>query len=70
MIKLLRSEKEVSDVGDSTNKTPEEVGDEHSERNQMPHGQNKDEVPTNQSGQKLKVNVIESSDSQAFKKVF
>ena len=37
----------------------------------MPHGQNKDEVPTYQSGQKLKaVNVIESSDSQAFEKVF
>ena len=71
MTKLLRSGKEVSDVGDSTNKTPEEVGDEHSEGNQVPHGQNKDEAPTDQSGQKLKaVNVIESSDSQAFEKVF
>ena len=50
MTKLLRSGKEVSDVGDSTNKTPEEVGDEYSEGNQVPHGQNKDEVPTAQSG--------------------
>ena len=71
MTKLLRSGKEVFDVGDSTNKTPEEVGDEHSEGNQGPHGQNRDEAPTDQSGQKLKaVNVIESSDSQAFEKVF
>ena len=71
MTKLLRSGKEVSDVGDSTNKTPEEVGDEHSEGNQEPHGQNRDEASTDQSGQKLKaVNVIESSDSQAFEKVF
>ena len=71
MTKLLRSGKEVSDVGDSTNKTPEEVGDEHSEGNQVPHGQNRDEVPTDQSSQKLKaINVIESSDSQAFEKVF
>ena len=37
----------------------------------MPHGQNKDEVPTDQLGQKLKVvNIVESSDSQAFKEVF
>ena len=67
MTKLLRSGKEVSNVGDSTNKTPKEVGDEHSEGNQVPHGQNKDNTPTDQSGQKLKaVNVIESFDSQAF----
>ena len=71
MIKLLRSGKEVFDVSDSTNKIPEEVGDEHSEGNQVSHGQNKDEVPTDQSCQKLKaINVIESSDSQAFEKVF
>ena len=64
MTKLLRSGKEVLDIGDSTNKTPEEVSDEHSEGNQVPHGQNKDEVPTDQSGQKVTaVNVIESSDS-------
>ena len=64
MTKLLRSGKEVSDVGDSTNKIPEEVGDEHSEGNQVPHDQKKDEAPTDQSGQKLKtVNVIKSSDS-------
>ena len=71
MTKLLRSGKELSDVGDSTNKTPEEVGDEHSEENQEPPGQNRDEAPTDQSSQKLKtVNVIKSSDSQAFEKVF
>ena len=46
MTKLLRSGKEVSDFGDSTNKTLKKVGDEHSEGNQVPHGQNKDEMPT------------------------
>ena len=70
MTKLLRSEKEVSDVDDSTNKTPEEVGDEHLEGNQVPHGQNKDEAPIDQSGQKLKViDTIESSDSHAFVRI-
>ena len=70
MTKLLRSGKEVSDVGDSTNKTPEEVGDEHSEGNQVPHSQNKDEAPIDQSGQKLKVvDTIESSDSHTFVRV-
>ena len=53
MTKLLRSGKEVSVVGDSTNKTPEKVGDEHSEGNQVPHGQNKDATPIDQSGQKI-----------------
>ena len=51
MTKLLRSGKEVSDVGDSTNKTPEEVGDEYSEDYQVLHGQNKDEAPIDQTGQ-------------------
>ena len=70
MTKLLRSRKEVSDVGDSINKIPEKVGDEHSEGNQVPHGQNKDEAPTDQSGQKLKaVDTIESSDSHAFVRI-
>ena len=70
MTKLLRSGKEVSDVGDSTNKTPEEVSDEHSEENQVPHGQNKDEASIDQSGQKLKVvDKIESSDSHAFMRI-
>ena len=70
MIKLLRSGKEVYDVGDSTNKTPEKVGDDYSEGNQMPHGQNKDEVPTDQIGQKFKaVNIVEGSDPQAFEKI-
>ena len=70
MTKLLRSGKEVSDVGDSTNKTHEEVGDEHSEENQVTHGQNKDEAPIDQSGQKLKVvDTIESSDSYTFVRI-
>ena len=70
MIKLLRSGKEVYDVGDSTNKTPEKVGDDYSEGNQMPHGQIKDEAPTDQTGQNLKaVDTVESYNSQAFEKV-
>ena len=69
MTKLLRSGKGVSDVRDSTNKTPEEVGDDYSEGNQVPHSQNKDEAPNDQTGQKLKaVNIIESSNSKTFKK--
>ena len=60
----------MSDVGDSTNKIPEEVGDEHSEGNQVPHDQNKDEALTDQSRQKLKViDTIESSDSHAFVRI-
>ena len=58
------------DVSDSTNKIPEEVGDEHSKGNQVPQSQNKDEAPTDQSGQKLKaVDTIESSDSHAFVRI-
>ena len=69
MIKLLRSGKEVYDVGDSTNKTPEKVSDEYSEGNQVPHGQNKDEVPTDLTGQKLKgVDMVESA--QVLEKAF
>ena len=46
MTKLLRCGKEISEVGDLTNKTLEEVGDNYSKGYQVPHGQNKNEAPT------------------------
>ena len=63
----LRSVKEISEVRDLPNKTPEESGDQHLEGNLVPHGQNKDEAPLDQTGQKFKavdVTVSESTNSQ------